>query len=366
MAARAAADPRAFIAQETIQLLDPPDLDRRGLRARHIDLRPFVLQGQTVEVLPGRSHARRAAGGQPHRQLVPGRRLQGHLGARADARPSRRGPVLDRALPRARRGHRAAAQRHLPHDAGGDHPRCRAGEPWSELLTLLYLDEEGEGIDRERVARFVVADRTNPGSIASLVGRARDNARGVREWLTTELWEEINSFYLELASMDLARALEARPYAVCELVRRRCETVIGVATVAMPRTEGYQFMTLGQLLERAGITARLLAVWHRRMLGMGGTAGFVEWTKVLRSASAYEAYLREHHAMFDGSRVIPFLLGPGSCHARCCTASRSPNASWSRSRAGRTADLAASDGPGPLRGRVRRARSRRRGPRDAT
>jgi uncharacterized alpha-E superfamily protein len=184
-----------------------------------------------------------------------------------------------------------------------------AGDPWAELLTLLYLDEEGEGIDRERVARFVAADRSNPGSIASLVGRARDNARGVREWLTTELWEELNSFYLELASMDLVRALEARPYAVCELVRRRCETVIGVATVAMPRTEGYQFMTLGQLLERAGITARLLAVWHRRMLGMGGTAGFVEWTKVLRSASAYEAYLREHHAMFDGSRVIPFLLG---------------------------------------------------------
>jgi len=183
------------------------------------------------------------------------------------------------------------------------------GDPWSELLTLLYLDEEGEGVDRSRVARFVVADRANPGSIASLVGHARDNARGVREWLTTELWEEINSFHLELASMDLARALQARPYAVCELVRRRCETVVGVATVAMPRTEGYQFLTLGQLLERAGITARLLAVWHRRMLGMGGTAGFVEWTKVLRSASAYEAYLREHHAMFDGSRVIPFLLG---------------------------------------------------------
>lgn len=183
------------------------------------------------------------------------------------------------------------------------------GEPWSELLTLLYLDEEGEGVDRASVARFVVADRANAGSIASLVGRARDNARGVREWLTSELWEEINSFYLELASMDLARALATRPYAVCELVRRRCETVVGVATVAMPRTEGYQFLTLGQLLERAGITARLLAVWHRRMLGMEGTAGFVEWTKVLRSASAYEAYLREHHAMFDGDRVIPFLLG---------------------------------------------------------
>jgi uncharacterized alpha-E superfamily protein len=109
--------------------------------------------------------------------------------------------------------------------------------------------------------------------------------------------------------MDLARALDARPYAVCEFIRRRCETVVGVATVAMPRTEGYQFLTLGQLLERAGISARLLSVWHRRMLGMGRQAGFLEWTKILRSASAYEAYLREHHAMFDGSLVIPFLLG---------------------------------------------------------
>src|SRR5262249_34563735 len=123
-----------------------------------------------------------------------------------------------------------------------------AGEPWTELLSLLYLAEEGEGIDRARVARFVVADRSNPASIASLVGRARDNARGVREWLTTELWEELNAFQLELAAMDLGRALEARPYAVCELIRRRCETVVGVATVAMPRTEGYQFLTLGQLL----------------------------------------------------------------------------------------------------------------------
>lgn len=183
-----------------------------------------------------------------------------------------------------------------------------AGDPWAELLSLLYLDEEGEGIDRDRVARFVVADRTNPGSVASIVGHARENARGVREWLTTELWEEINAFHLELVAMDLGRALETRPYALCELIRRRCQTVIGVATVAMPRSEGYQFLALGQLLERAGITARLLSVWHRRLVGMEGSAGFLEWTKVLRSVGSYEAYLREHHAMFDGSRVIPFLL----------------------------------------------------------
>lgn len=53
VAERLRADPRAFIAQETIQLSTHPTWTDTGLRARHIDLRPFVLQGQTVEVLPG-------------------------------------------------------------------------------------------------------------------------------------------------------------------------------------------------------------------------------------------------------------------------------------------------------------------------
>ena len=219
-------------------------------------------------------------------------------------------------------------------------------------------------MDRARVARFVVAERSNPGSIASLVGRARDNARGVREWLTTELWEELNAFQLELAAMDLARALEARPYAVCELIRRRCETVVGVATVAMPRTEGYQFLTLGQLLERAGISARLLSVWHHRMLGMGRAAGFLEWTKVLRSVSAYEAYLREHHAMFDGSLVIPFLLGSRELPRSVLYCLEVAERQLRRCRGGRYGRTsAAGHRAGPLRGRVRGAGPRRRGPR---
>ena len=228
-------------------------------------------------------------------------------------------------------------------------------EPWTELLSLLYLDEEGEGVDRERIARFVVADRSNPGSIASVVSRARENARGVREWLTLELWEEINAFHLELAAMDLGRALEARPYALCELIRRRCETIVGVATVAMPRTEGYQFMTLGQLLERAGITARLLSVWDTRMADMGDAAGFVEWTKVLRSVGAYEAYLREHHAMFDGSRVIPFLLRARELPRSvlyCLEVAERQLESLSRRVA--WPGIAAGHRPGPLAGRVRR------------
>ncbi len=139
--------------------------------------------------------------------------------------------------------------------------------------------------------------------------RARENARGVREWLTLELWEEINAFHLELAAMDLGRALEARPYALCELIRRRCETIVGVATVAMPRTEGYQFMTLGQLLERAGITARLLSVWDAPAVGHGrrGRVRGVDQGAALGRAPTRRTCASTTR-MFDGSRVIPFLL----------------------------------------------------------
>jgi uncharacterized alpha-E superfamily protein len=194
---------------------------------------------------------------------------------------------------------------HTTLEAGDD---AVTADAWADLLEVLYLEEEGSGIGQRDIGRFLVAERGNPGSIVAIVGRMRENARGVREWLTLELWEEINAFHLELTAMDLDRALAMRPYALCDLVRRRCETVLGVATAAMPRTEGYQFLMLGQLLERAGITARLLSVWQRRLSDMGGSGGFLEWSKVLRSASAYEAYLREHQASFDGLRVLQFLL----------------------------------------------------------
>lgn len=194
------------------------------------------------------------------------------------------------------------------HTALGESDEAAVDRAWTDLLAVLYLEDEAEGVARGDLARFLVGDRANQGSIVAAVSHARENARGVREWLTLELWEEINAFHLELAGLHIASAVATRPYALCDLVRRRCETIIGIATATMPRTEGYQFLTLGQLLERAGITARLLAVWQQRLSAVERSGGFLEWSKLLRSASAYDAYLREHRASFDGIRVLQFLL----------------------------------------------------------
>ena len=92
-----------------------------GLAPRHVDLRPYVLSGKTVNLVPGGLTRGRAARRLAGRQLVAGRRHEGHLGARrrsdrpdVDALPHRQRALLDGPPHRARREHRAAARRHIP------------------------------------------------------------------------------------------------------------------------------------------------------------------------------------------------------------------------------------------------------------
>jgi uncharacterized alpha-E superfamily protein len=76
----------------------------------------------------------------------------------------------------------------------------------------------------------------------------------------------------------------------------------------MPRDEGYRFLMLGWLLERAEMTCRLLAVRYARMAASEGQMGFHAWVSVLKSVSAYEAYLKAHDAALNPTHVLEFLL----------------------------------------------------------
>ena len=98
----------------------------------------------------------------------------------------------------------------------------------------------------------------NSGSILSAVEQARENARTVREQLSTELWESLNSFCLELRARNLRADLEFQPHELYGMVRRQCQTVAGVAAETMARDEGWRFFVLGWNLERAEMTCRLL------------------------------------------------------------------------------------------------------------
>ncbi len=184
---------------------------------------------------------------------------------------------------------------------------------WRELLEVLFLDGmfpsplQPDDVNAASVTEFLVLDLSNPGSIIAAVGRTRDNIRGVRDRVSTELWEAINTFYLELQDRDLRRELVDRPYEVYRMVKVRCQTISGVAAETMPRDDGYRFLLLGRMVERAEMTCRMLAVRYFR-LRSAGRAAYHQWVAVLKSVSAYEAYLKEHLAALEPTRVLEFLL----------------------------------------------------------
>ena len=184
-----------------------------------------------------------------------------------------------------------------------------AAEVWAECLEMLMLEDEGiEEVAGETVGERLIADRSEPGSLVSIVGKARENARTTRELLSSEVFEAMNDLHLFLVGADLVTAARERPYEVLRTVKSSCQAVNGSVDASMPRGEGYRFFLIGQRLERALITTRVLRVWHRRALELGTQAAFGEWVRLLRSVSAYEAYLRTYRAAIEEANVMAFLL----------------------------------------------------------
>ena len=226
---RAATSPR-----RSSSLSRHPTLVGDHLEGRHVDLRPFVVTGERVEVIPGGLtrvalrkgslvvNSSQGGGSKDTWVLAARRRRQAPHRASApspeqpaDARPSRRDLVLDRSLRRARRGHGAAARRHLPRPARGDAVRGPPGlaRPAHRAVARVRRSRTGRRADRSATAcpSSSCSTTANPGSIVASVTRARENVRSLREQVSTELWEAINGFHLDLRARDLRADLE-QPY----------------------------------------------------------------------------------------------------------------------------------------------------------
>ena len=99
----------------------------------------------------------------------------------------------------------------------------------------------------------------NPDAVTACVARARENARGVREQISSEMWELLNRLHL-LVSRTRPAAVLASPHAFFVRIREASHAFQGVMKATLPRGEAYEFLELGAHLERADTTARLLAV----------------------------------------------------------------------------------------------------------
>ena len=162
---------------------------------------------------------------------------------------------------------------------------------------------------RENVLRFLAFDKENPNSILSCVCNARENARTAREIISSDMWEELNRFYLLVR--DAVSSGGKGDYEFFAQVKRASHLLIGTTDTTMSHGEAWHFARLGRLLERADKTSRIVDVKYfillPRSADVGTTLDVSQWSALLRSASALEMY-RRIHGRIAPQRVVDFLL----------------------------------------------------------
>jgi uncharacterized alpha-E superfamily protein len=146
----------------------------------------------------------------------------------------------------------------------------------------------------ETVVDFLVFSTQNPSSIKSCMEVARSNARSVRTALTTEMWETINSAWLELKNHSARDLNLSRLSDFLRFVKQTSLSFDGSGYRTMLRNDSYCFSRVGVYLERADATARILDVKYHLLLPpgaqVGGSLDYFHWSSILRSVSALTAY----------------------------------------------------------------------------
>jgi len=164
-------------------------------------------------------------------------------------------------------------------------------------------------IEPKAVFEFVCLDRDYSGSIFSCLRSARENARAVRGSLTSELWETLNSTWLDARVTAARRSAGVGEFV--EWVKERSHLTRGVTIGTMMRDEAFHFTRIGTFLERADNTARILTA-HQSDLVPGADAGVVpdpyQWSVLLRALSAFEVYRRVYRDVITPSRVAELLI----------------------------------------------------------
>jgi uncharacterized alpha-E superfamily protein len=188
-------------------------------------------------------------------------------------------------------------------------------ESLTATMTALHMEEaykeRHKAIEPRLVFEFVSLDRDFSGSIVSCLRSARENARAVRGSLTSELWETLNSTWLEARSQTLRRSSAPDIGQFVEWVKERSHLTRGVTIGTMMRDEAFHFTRIGTFLERGDSTARILTA-HQNDLLPGADAGGVpdpyQWSVLLRALSAFEIYRRVYRDVITPYKVAQMLI----------------------------------------------------------
>ncbi len=202
----------------------------------------------------------------------------------------------------------------LPYEA--IEPGLAWAEPWavplitSGLATAFY--QRFPTLSAEGVLRYMILDTGNRSSIHCCLRAARESARSVRGAITSEMYEDLNSAWLEMRKYDYERIQSTGVSEFLDWVKMRSHLFRGVTFGTMLRDEAYHFIRLGTHIERADNTARILDVKYHTLLpsaaDVGGAVDYYQWSALLRSVSGFESYRKIYSDVITPRRVAELLI----------------------------------------------------------
>lgn len=201
---------------------------------------------------------------------------------------------------------------------------------WSSILAISGNEEEFQTgydeLNEKNILYFFAFDPNNLSSVASCIGAARENARAIRDQISSEMWECVNRIYLNYRSWNVDRVQKRSPHVFFQLVKESSHLFQGIADRTLMTGETKDFFQCGRFLERADQTARILDVKYHDLLprfsaepvsiedegqdplSVGGPIDTHGWTAVLKSVGAFEAFRKTHSQTMGPDAVAQFLL----------------------------------------------------------
>ena len=203
---------------------------------------------------------------------------------------------------------------HLPSS-----PAQEIAAGWQQLFRSLDARPPGADIyggpededdfffaDGYTLTDYLTFDPANPTSILSCLTAARENARQVRDAISTGIWSSLNREYLRLRDTDLVDVWATEPLMLYRSIVEAVQLFDGVCASSMRRDAGWHFMRIGRFIERAQLVGSLLGTHWANVRDATEEEG--DWAGLLRGCNAFEAYCQEYGAQVRKEKVIDFLV----------------------------------------------------------
>ena len=176
-------------------------------------------------------------------------------------------------------------------------------EQWKPLVVTTgdwkWYESSYDKVSKEKVIYFLGFDPNNLNSIHNCIINARENARAIRPELTREVWEQINHlYYMVKDGFEKKRWKKNDPRNYFTEIKKGCQLLYGIIDATISRNDGWHFGKIGQLIERADKTSRVLDVKYHMLLPtpkeVGSPLDIIQWASLLKSVSAYDMYRKKY------------------------------------------------------------------------